>query len=130
VSRAGVPVAEEIAIRAWVFRIARNLALNHLRDDRRRPQTIEMHERAAPPTQELGAAIGEALGALDALDRDVFLLRESAGLSYDDIAATCGITIEAVRSRLRRTRERLRQQLGGVIAAQRTVRLRRPSGDK
>jgi DNA-directed RNA polymerase specialized sigma24 family protein len=39
-----------------------------------------------PATQELGVAIREALAQLADVDRDVFLLRESAGLSYEEIA--------------------------------------------
>jgi RNA polymerase sigma-70 factor (ECF subfamily) len=32
VSRAGVPASSDTGRRAWVFKIARNLALNHVRD--------------------------------------------------------------------------------------------------
>src|SRR6478609_5704096 len=37
VSRAGVPDATDIGRRAWLFKIARNLALNHVRNGHRRP---------------------------------------------------------------------------------------------
>src|SRR5258708_724851 len=101
VSRAGAPETDELGRRAWVFRIARNLALNHLRDGRRRPSTVELLEETRPiaigATQEIGVAIREALAALDAVDRDVFLLREVSGLSYEDIAAACDLSVEAVR---------------------------------
>jgi RNA polymerase sigma-70 factor (ECF subfamily) len=130
VSRAGVPESGDAAVRAWLFRIARNLALNHIRDGKRRPQTVAIDERAAPATQEIGAAIAEALAALPDVDRDVFVLRESVGLSYEDIAAACGLTVEAIRSRLRRTRQELRERLRGAIRAQRVVRFKRMSGDE
>lgn len=115
VARGPVPSADETGRRAWIFRIARNLALNHVRDDRRRGDTMALTDHAAPPTQELATALNEALGSLASADRDVFLLREAAGLSYDEIAATCDITADAVRSRLHRARQQLRGMLGNVL---------------
>src|SRR4029079_6207218 len=44
VSRGGLPEATAGGQRAWVFRIARNLALNHLRDGRRRPTVSGLPE--------------------------------------------------------------------------------------
>lgn len=119
VSRARVPQTDELGQRAWVFRIARNLALNHLRDGRRRPEPVVLVERGAAATQELRTAVREALAALPEIDRDVFLLRESVGLSYEEIAEACELTPDAVRSRLHRTRLALRTALGGQIGDRR-----------
>jgi DNA-directed RNA polymerase specialized sigma24 family protein len=49
----------------------------------------------------------------------VFLMREIAGLSYQEIAAACELSVEAVRSRLRRARQELRTSLSGPIAMHR-----------
>jgi len=117
VSRAPVPETDSAGHRAWVFKIARNLALNHVRDTARRPEAPAMVEAVQPATQELGVAVREAIAALPAVDRDVFLLRESAGLSYDEIAEACDLSVEAVRGRLRRAREVLRQTLDGPMRA-------------
>jgi RNA polymerase sigma-70 factor, ECF subfamily len=121
VSRAEVPVADASGHRAWVFKIARNLVLNHIRDGQRRGQALELVETdaSAPATQEMGLAIRQALDALADVDRDVFLLRESAGLNYEEIAATCDLTVEAVRGRLRRAREELRAALDGELTSSR-----------
>jgi RNA polymerase sigma-70 factor, ECF subfamily len=120
VSRTRVPDADAAGRRAWVFRIARNLALNHVRDEQRRPVSgaVPLAETSEPATQELAVAIAQALASLQDLDRDVFLLRETAGLSYDEIAATCDLTVEAVRARLHRARVALRESLDGSIRAQ------------
>jgi RNA polymerase sigma-70 factor (ECF subfamily) len=115
VTRATVPDADPSGHRAWVFKIARNLVLNHLRDGHRRGQPVELVETPSPATQELSLAIQQALAALSESDRDVFLLRESAGLSYEEIAAACELTVEAVRGRLRRAREELRASLDGEL---------------
>ena len=106
--------------RAWIFRIARNVALNHLRDTSRHAAlTPEVERGATGPTQETSLLVHEALAQLTELDRDIFLLRESAGLGYDEIAAACSVTTEAVRARLQRTRQALRALLAGTLAASR-----------
>jgi RNA polymerase sigma-70 factor, ECF subfamily len=115
VSRAGVPETSEMGQRAWVFRIARNLALNHVRDGHRRPAAVALVDVVTPATQELGAALRQAIDALPAIERDIFLLRELAGLRYDEIAAACDLTIETVRSRLHQARQSLRASLGPFL---------------
>ena len=117
VTRGPVPESDEAGRRAWVFRIARNLALNHVRDDRRRTAAAPV-ELARPATQELSAALREAIAALPELDRDVFLLREVAGLSYDEIASASELTPAAIRSRLHRTRQQLRAALAPALSAE------------
>ena len=112
VSRASVPDTSDAGQRAWIFRIARNLALNHVRDGQRRPEPVELVDRGTSATQELQLAVRQALALLPELDRDVFLLRESAGLSYEETAEACGLTTAAVRNRLHRARMALREALG------------------
>ena len=106
--------------RAWIFRIARNLALNHLRDTSRHLALLPDAPRAdnAAP-HDTALIVNEAIGKLSALDRDVLVLRESAGLTYDEIAATCDITTDAVRARLQRARQELRVLLQGVLVTER-----------
>jgi|SRR5579871_2474327 len=120
VTRTPVPDGDGNEQRAWVFRIARNLALNHVRDRQRRPDPAPLADVDRPATQELRVALDQALAALADLDRDVFLLRESAGLSYQEIAAACEISVDAVRSRLHRARQELRARLSDPLAGRRT----------
>jgi DNA-directed RNA polymerase specialized sigma24 family protein len=47
----------------------------------------------------------------------VFLLKEVGGLSYSEIADACDLTVDAVRSRLHRTRLILRAALGARAPA-------------
>jgi RNA polymerase sigma-70 factor (ECF subfamily) len=124
VSRAGLPESTDVGRRAWVFRIARNLALNHVRDGRHRPTAEGLPDRPTPGTQELGAALRSAIDALPALERDLFLLREVVGLRYDEMAAACDVSVETVRSRLHQARIALRAALGVTldVRGQRGVR--------
>jgi RNA polymerase sigma-70 factor (ECF subfamily) len=116
VARSPVPETSTDGERAWVFRIARNLALNHRRDAGRRPTTTELADVSRPAPQETSAAMKEAIDQLASLDRDVFLLREVAGLSYDEIAISCDISAAAVRSRLHRARQQLRDLLQPLLS--------------
>jgi len=126
VSRSVIPAAPESALRGWLFRIARNLALDHHRSGHRTPPTETLADSAAhSASQETSAAVNEAIATLGDVDRDVFLMRELAGLGYDDIAAACGLTPDAVRSRIHRTRLQLRERLSGQIAERRTSPMRR-----
>ena len=108
--------------RVWIFRIARNLAIDH-----QRRHYVRLETPAGPRTdvgrpagQDTSLAVNEALAALDPLDRDVFLMREVAGLSYAEVATACDLTVAAVRSRIHRARLELRERLRAPIAAART----------
>jgi RNA polymerase sigma-70 factor (ECF subfamily) len=133
VTRADARPDEPAEGRAWVFHIARNLALNHVRDGHRQPATTtitETREPGRPASQELAVAVQQALATLADLDRDVFLLRESAGLGYDEIARACDLTPDAVRSRLHRARQQLRVTLGAPVGEQLGRGIRIISKDK
>jgi RNA polymerase sigma-70 factor, ECF subfamily len=108
--------------RVWIFRIARNLAIDHQRRHHVRFETSAgpRTDVGRPAGQDTSLAVNEALAALDPLDRDVFLMREVAGLSYAEVATACDLTVAAVRSRIHRARLELRERLRGPIAAART----------
>lgn len=97
---------------AWLFRIARNLLVDYRRQAARRPEpTGDVEQAARPARQPLATDLHEALGQLAETDRDVFLLREMGGLSYQEIARVCGVTPDGVRSRIHRARKSLRTAL-------------------
>jgi RNA polymerase sigma-70 factor (ECF subfamily) len=102
----------------WIFRIARNLLVDHRR--KHPPLHVALadaHGLGTQPTQVLAFGLSEALELLSESDREVFLLREVAGLSYAELAHACDTTVENVRSRVCRARCRLRGLLGARLAA-------------
>jgi RNA polymerase sigma-70 factor (ECF subfamily) len=103
--------------RAWVFQIARNLARDHVRAGSRRPAHVELTEVTGRGDFTLATELDAALAAVNEEDREVFLLKEIGGLSYSEIADTCELTPDAVRSRLHRTRLILRSALSAPAPA-------------
>jgi RNA polymerase sigma-70 factor (ECF subfamily) len=120
----------------WLFTIANNLALNALRDRKRRPVLpLEVQEsgplgprpaettapaRDEPPThnlqqQELADVIRRALDGLNERQRVAIVLNKFEDMNYCDIAEIMGLTTKAVKSLLSRARAKLREALQGYI---------------
>ena len=102
----------------WLFRIARNLALDLLRREGRhrvRTGAAAARDAAAPAAvttaehREFQVAMEAALQELSEPFRTVFLLRDGEGLSYEEIAAVLSISVKTVSSRLNRARQQLRE---------------------
>lgn len=108
----------------FLFGVARNLALNHLRDAKRRGRgaTGSLDTQPAPGDEslrpdrearlrEINEAIERALSRLSPEHREVLVLREMNGLDYDSIARITKCRKGTVKSRLARARDQLRMQL-------------------
>ena len=116
--------------RAWVFRIARNVLIDwHRRAIRAGPDISldAVPDPAGDGGQTEAIALQEALAGLREEEREAFLLREVAGLGYEEIGAVVDATPDAVRMRIYRARAGLRAWLGAsggtVVSARReTVR--------
>lgn len=109
----------ESAQKSWLFTIARNLAIDHHRRHSVRDfgrDAVTEGDAARAETTHDAAVVNQALASLDPLARDVFVMRELAGLSYTEIAAACELTPDAVRSRIHRARLQLREHLQRPLA--------------
>jgi RNA polymerase sigma factor (sigma-70 family) len=73
--------------RAWVFRIAQNVLLDHYRRAGAHARTRSTSSRCRHP-RNVAADLQHALARLAPDDREVFLLGEVGGLSYAEIAST------------------------------------------
>jgi RNA polymerase sigma-70 factor, ECF subfamily len=94
--------------RGWVFTIARSVLADRRSDDGRHAAVIGGHEPFTDGGQSLAHDLRQAFGQLPPADREMFLLREVGGLTYQEIADACQCTVEGVRSRLHRARIALR----------------------
>ena len=77
---------------------------------------LELAGSVAPfvDAQETFDDVQYALGALDPLQREAFLLKHVEDLSYDEIAEITGAGVSALKMRVKRACERLRELLEEV----------------
>jgi RNA polymerase sigma-70 factor (ECF subfamily) len=114
--------------RAWIFRILRNTFLTS-RTGLKVAMTValdlEDEDAGLPVTRETPEsllidranqqAVQQAMDALPVKFREVVLLCDVEGMSYQEISETLTIPIGTVMSRLARARNALRSQLSGNL---------------
>ncbi len=127
----------EADLRTWIYRIAINQARNRWRwwRRRRRDATVSLESSHGQSNQTMGdtlveatenpeqqtlahereVALRAALRKLSRAYREAVVLRDIEGFSYEEIAATLGINVGTVKSRLARGRQELRQRLEGSL---------------
>ena len=123
---------------AWLFRVARNRITDVLRRRRTRGVELPLHEPAAagndpdaPSWEQVLAspdagphaqltrrtllrALDEALQALPAAQREVFVAHELEGRSFRDLSAESGVPVNTLLSRKHCAVQQLRRQLQSV----------------
>jgi len=109
------------SVRPWMYRIARNAVIDHVRTRKLAASLDEVIEISGEPASGaptpaesfMGARdlanVAEALGKLPAKYREVLLLRYMEHFSYKDISAALGKSVAAVESRLHRGKQLLRK---------------------
>ncbi len=127
----------EADIRTWIYRIAINQARNRSRwwRRRRRDATVSLDATHGESNQSLIGTLAEpsqnpeqqtlareremalrsALQRLALAYRETVILRDIEGFTYEEIAATLGINVGTVKSRLARGRQELRKKLEGSL---------------
>ena len=97
---------------SWIYQILRHECFNVLRG--RRPSAPLPFDLSAPGTpadrleeEQRRALVQAALLDLTEEQREVVLLRHFTELSYDEIAASTGVPVKTVKSRLYSARQRL-----------------------
>jgi len=123
----------EAQVYTWLSRIARNLALNRakrLQRERRASTDLdeveqeqasaEMANRSPTPadaveSEELQKTVRRALEALPPDLREVIVLRDVQGFSYEEMSEIMGCSLQATKSRLFRARAALRQRLAPML---------------
>ncbi len=110
----------------WIYRVAMNHCLEYRR--KRRLESIPYDEELTLATsdwredpaqsadkRELSARVEAALNCLSPQHRDVIVLHELQGLTYQEVAATLNVPVGTVKSRLSNAFRRLRDLLGGYV---------------
>jgi len=120
-------------VRAWLFTILHNLAVNQFRKAASRGRHVPIDEAnedsfGEAAVQEQKLIYQDVLSKLARLpdeQRAVLLLVAVEDLSYAEAAKVLGIPVGTVMSRLSRARERLQQEIEGAAAPTNVVSLRR-----
>jgi RNA polymerase sigma-70 factor (ECF subfamily) len=128
-SRRYQPVAK---FTTWLYRIAANLCINELKKGKLR-QSMSLDEPAGPDpdgskiidriasdegsplsdveSQEAQVLIGKAIDHLPDDQRTTLILVEYHHMPYQEIAEILGVTVSAIKMRVKRARETLRETL-------------------
>ena len=122
----------ESTFSTWVYRIASHLAIDAVRKERRsqKDDVEDLHDvdlgdagegilssalgqdpRENLLRRELAGRMEEALATLPVIHREILVLREVEGLSYEELAARLGIQKGTVMSRLFHARKKMQAAL-------------------
>ncbi len=123
----------EFKFSSWLFKVANNVAIDHLRRRQLNTVSIDGAPNAASvadieatrfdiadksesaleamEARELGSSIERAIGALRPEYRSCIMLRHVEGRSYEEIAATLDLPLGTVKTYIHRARHQLREAL-------------------
>ena len=107
---------EPLRPRAWLLTIAQNAARRRYRARASGPREVELEADLLVAPDEVGPSaveIRQAIARLGPRQRQALVLREIAGRSYAEIAATLDLSVPAVETLLFRARRALRVELTG-----------------
>ena len=104
----------------WMYRIFRNLAIDHIRKrNRRKVFQLDPDRHGATSGKStrplLKIQLWRAVNELPEEQREVFILRELQGLSYAEIGEITQAPASTVTTRLHHARQKLRKQLRGYL---------------
>ena len=119
--------SSEYKFSTWLYRIAHNASIDHMRRNSHYMQSIEAEnsdgtyqiqlESSSPNPEELHESsewrdeIENVVKWLPPAYRDLIILRHSRDLSYDEIAEVASLPLGTVKNRLFRAREMMRSML-------------------
>ncbi len=114
------------ALSTWIYRVAMNHCLEFRR--KRKWETVPLNEELLLTSSdwrddpvlsadhgELSERMEEAIRRLSHVHRDVILLHEFQGLTYQEVAAALDVPVGTVKSRLSNALRRLRELLGSYV---------------
>jgi RNA polymerase sigma-70 factor (ECF subfamily) len=126
----------EFKFSSWIFKIANNAAIDHLRrreldtlslegardattPERAEATALQIRDRGESPlaemeARELGSAIERAIAALRPEYRSCILLRHVEDRSYEEIAEIMNLPLGTVKTYIHRARAELKDALGDL----------------
>ena len=104
------------AFTSWLFRVIKNECYRLLRRGKREAPLLaagaaQYVEEQANLQATLAGDLVKAIASLEPIYRQVVIMRDMQEMTAPQVAATLGITVDAVKSRLHRARTQLRVML-------------------
>ena len=96
-------------LRAWLFTIAHNKAMDAHRSRKRRPEPGHVPDRASPPVEPPVPELWEAVDGLPPKQRTAVLQRYVKDLPYADIGEAMGVSADAARRNVFEGLKKLRE---------------------
>jgi len=107
-------------IAAWLYRAARNAAIDHYRTRRRQVEHLDLERWPDPDpsdnlpneaTRELARCLHPMMSRLHPTARDAITRVDLEGQTHREAAAQLGISVSGMKSRVQRARRELKEQL-------------------
>jgi RNA polymerase sigma-70 factor, ECF subfamily len=103
------------AFRTWLFRIARNLCIDKMRQHKLLELPADAHYTGTEERATLRVTVQQALSDLPTEYREPLMLCDLEDMSAKEAADVLAISVPALKSRLYRGRRALRDRLGGSL---------------
>lgn len=103
------------AFRTWLFRIARNLCIDKMRQHKLLELPVDAHYTGTEERATLRVTVQQALSDLPTEYREPLMLCDLEDMSAKEAADVLAISVPALKSRLYRGRRALRDRLGGSL---------------
>lgn len=112
------------SLRAYLYRVTRNLALDHVKTIRGRRRLLERHDASASSPAEpdevlenerTSQCVQHAIRALPERRREVFVLAYLRGLKYAEVAEVMGISAKTVQNHMTAALAQLRHDLRPLL---------------
>lgn len=103
------------AFKTWIFRIARNLCIDKMRQHKLLELPPDTHYSGVAERAALKVTVQQALSDLQVEYREPLILCDLENISAKEAAEMLGISVPALKSRLYRGRRALRDKLGGSL---------------
>ncbi len=103
------------AFRTWLFRIARNLCIDKMRQQKLLELPGDAHYTGTEERTALKITVHQALSELPSDYREPLILCDLEDISAKEAADVLNISVPALKSRLYRGRRALRDKLGGSL---------------
>jgi RNA polymerase sigma factor (sigma-70 family) len=111
-------LAQDASLAGWLCRSARNVSLNHRRDEFRRHsrerlamEDIPPHSETAPDWEQLRPVLDAAMSELDERDHDALVMRFFRNQDLRSVGRALGVSDDTAQKRVSRALDKLRELL-------------------